>query len=335
MRAADEGQKKIKNENKKKRKKKKKVKKRKRGIHGVHPETAQKLIFFKEMMKENVKQLRPKKSERGFCSLVVMEVPACVSCWNGPSCRSLSVGACRFGHFGRQADDGSDDLVDLAEQVCELCVALAKLAAAVIGAPVPVLEADAKGIPKRGLDKVKHDKATVNTHEVSAEEQEFQECITEEIIDVMTASNTMQSGGLQESSRLMSTTTTSSASVNGEFDTRSSSLRKNATQCWERMHEQTVDAAVPQMLEEPVAPIPEFQEETVEVFQLSPQERVSVDEAWPPWFESDLAESSDEASSEEAKRPRHWSRRHWGRRQGARDGWSWAKNSWSWHLPVE
>ena len=123
-----------------------------------------------------------------------MEVPACVPCWNGPSCRWLSVGACRFGHFCRQADDGSDDFVDLAEQVRELRVALAKLAAAVMwrtGAPVSVLEADAKGIPKRGLDKVKHDKATVNTREVALEEQEFQECITEEIIDVMTASNTM------------------------------------------------------------------------------------------------------------------------------------------------
>ena len=189
---------------------------------------------------------------------------------------------------------GSDDLVDLAEQVRELRVALAKPAAAVMwrtGAPVPVLEADAKGIPKRGLDKVKHDKATVNTHEVAAEEQEFQECITEEIIDVMTASNTMLSGGHQESSRSMSTTTTSSVSVNGEFDTR--------------VHHRSRG-------------------------ELSAQERVSVDEAWPPRFESDLAESSDEESSEEAKRPRHWSRRHWGRRQGARDGWSWAKNSWSW-----
>ena len=326
-----------------------------------------------------------------------MEVPTCVPCWNGPSRRWLSVGACLFGHFGRQADDGSDDLVDLAEQVCELRVALAKLAATVLwrsGAPVPVLEADAKGIPKRGLD----------THEVAAEEQEFQECITEEIIDVMTASNTMQSGGHQESSRLMSTTTTSSVSVNGEFDTRvhhrSEVKESERTEpvapipefqeetveviqlspqkhksVLERMHEQTVDAAVPQileepvapipefqeetvevielstqerklvpkrmqeqtvdatvpqMVEEPVAPIPEFQEETVEVIQLSPQERVSVHEAWPPWFESDLAESSDEESSEEAKRPRHWSRRHWGRRQGARDGWSWAENSWSW-----
>ena len=70
-----------------------------------------------------------------------MEVPACVPCWNGPSCRWLSVGACRFGHFCRQADDGSDDLVDLAEQVRELRVALAKLAAAVMwrtGAPVSV-----------------------------------------------------------------------------------------------------------------------------------------------------------------------------------------------------
>ena len=79
--------------------------------------------------------------------------------------------------------------------------------------------------------------------------------------------------------------------------------------------------AVLQMSKEPVAPIPVFQEETVEVIQLSPQERVSVDEARPPRFDSDLAESSDEESSEEAKRPRHWSRRHWGRRQGARDGW--------------
>ena len=291
-----------------------------------------------------------------------MEVPACVPCWNGPSCRWPSVGACRFGHFGRQADDGSDDLVDLAEQVRELRVALAKLAAAVMwrtGAPVSVFEADAKGIPKRGLDKVKHNKATVNTREVAAEEQEFQECIAEEIIDVMTASNTMQSGGHQESSRSMSTTTTSSVSVNGEFDTRVhhrsevkesertepvapipefqeetveviqlSTQGRNSVP--KRMQEQTVDAAVLQMLKEPVAPIPEFQEETVEVIQLSPQERVSVDEARPPRFDSDLAESSDEESSEEAQRPRHWSRRHWGRRQGARDGWSWAKNSCSW-----
>ena len=89
----------------------------------------------------------------------------------------------------------------------------------------------------------------------------------------------------------MSTTTTSSVSVNGEFDTRvhhRSEVKES---------ERT----------EPVAPIPEFQEETVEVIQLSPQERVSVDEARPPGFDSDLAESSDEASSEEAKRPRHWS----------------------------
>ena len=64
-----------------------------------------------------------------------------------------------------------------------------------------------------------------------------------------------------------------------------------------------------------------------------------VDEAQPSGFmmcggtsesESDLAESSDEESSDEANRSRHWGRRHWGRRQGARDVWSWAKNTWSW-----
>ena len=54
------------------------------------------------------------------------------------------------------------------------------------------------------------------------------------------------------------------------------------------------------------------------------------DSGTPSDSESDLAESSDEGSAEEAKRPRLWSRRHWGRRQGPRDGWSWARNSWSW-----
>ena len=46
--------------------------------------------------------------------------------------------------------------------------------------------------------------------------------------------------------------------------------------------------------------------------------------------ESGPAEPSDEESAHEAKHPRLWGRRHWGRRQGARDGWSWAKNSWLW-----
>ena len=98
-----------------------------------------------------------------------------------------------------------DDLGDLAEQVRELRVALAKLTAAVMwrtGVPLPVLEADAGGISKRGLHKVKHDKpkqeaeqsrpasslilqATDNTHEVALEDQEFLECITEEIHDVI------------------------------------------------------------------------------------------------------------------------------------------------------
>ena len=64
-----------------------------------------------------------------------------------------------------------------------------------------------------------------------------------------------------------------------------------------------------------------------------------LSEAWPTGFvmcggtsesEPDLEKSSDEESSDEVKRPRHWGRRHWGRRQGARGGWSWAKNSWSW-----
>ena len=50
----------------------------------------------------------------------------------------------------------------------------------------------------------------------------------------------------------------------------------------------------------------------------------------PSDSESDLAESSDEGSSEVAKRPRHWSSSQWGRRHGARDGWSWARNRWSW-----
>ena len=54
------------------------------------------------------------------------------------------------------------------------------------------------------------------------------------------------------------------------------------------------------------------------------------DSGTPSDSESDLAESSDEGSAEEAKRPRLWSRGHWGRRQGPRDGWSWARNSWSW-----
>ena len=53
------------------------------------------------------------------------------------------------------------------------------------------------------------------------------------------------------------------------------------------------------------------------------------DSGTPSDSESDLAESS-EGSAEVAKRPRHWSSRHWGRRQGPRDGWSWARNSWSW-----
>ena len=54
------------------------------------------------------------------------------------------------------------------------------------------------------------------------------------------------------------------------------------------------------------------------------------DSGTPSDSEFDLAESSDEGSAEVAKRPRHWSSRHWGRRQGARDGWSWARNSWAW-----
>ena len=54
------------------------------------------------------------------------------------------------------------------------------------------------------------------------------------------------------------------------------------------------------------------------------------DSGTPSDSESDLAESSDEGSAEVAKRPRHWSSRHWDRRQGARDGWSWARNSWAW-----
>ena len=54
------------------------------------------------------------------------------------------------------------------------------------------------------------------------------------------------------------------------------------------------------------------------------------DSGTPSDSESDLAESFDEGSAEEAKRPRLWSRRHWSTRQGPRDGWSWARNIWSW-----
>ena len=57
-------------------------------------------------------------------SMVLELVPACVVCWNGSSCKWLSVGACRFGHRGmeaekvRQAVDGGESGLDV--QVREL-----------------------------------------------------------------------------------------------------------------------------------------------------------------------------------------------------------------------
>ena len=47
-------------------------------------------------------------------------------------------------------------------------------------------------------------------------------------------------------------------------------------ECEDATAKDTVDAAAPQMLEEPVAPIPQFLEETDEVTQFSPQEYPSV-----------------------------------------------------------
>ena len=63
-------------------------------------------------------------------------VLACVLCWSGPSCKWLSVGACRVGHHGvepveqRQAGDTGEGGV--AAHVRELHGALAKLAATVM-----------------------------------------------------------------------------------------------------------------------------------------------------------------------------------------------------------
>ena len=102
-----------------------------------------------------------------------------------------------------------------------------------------------------------------------------------------------------------------------------------------RIVEQTVDVPTPQILEEIVeagsAPHERVQQRTVEQQIVDAADSDCLEDSGTPSdSESDLAESSDEGSAEEAKRPRLWSRRHWGRRQGPRDGWSWARNSWSW-----
>ena len=71
--------------------------------------------------------------------------PGCVVCWSGPSCKWLSLGACRFGHHGteavkiRQAGDSGESRPDV--RVREPREALAKLAANVMwrnGVPVAV-----------------------------------------------------------------------------------------------------------------------------------------------------------------------------------------------------
>ena len=94
---------------------------------------------------EHFSQRTLQEDQVALVLMVFEPLPTCVMCWNGPSCKWLSLGSCRFGHHGmeavkvRQAGDGGESGLDA--HVREVCDALVKLAANVVwrsGVPLAV-----------------------------------------------------------------------------------------------------------------------------------------------------------------------------------------------------
>ena len=166
-----------------------------------------------------------------------MLIPACVPCWNGPMCRWHSVGACWFGHSDEsEALVQRDGLFALSAEVQELRSALRRLASHVMW----------------------HNGAVVGSQQEPAKERS-----SARTSGTTPSSVRQATGGVQ---RVISPQKTASSM-------KHSGGEDSDDEKWYSGDED--DVPVPQILENPVTPVPQFQEETVEVIQPIPTECIS------------------------------------------------------------